>query len=135
MANIQNGMSMTLQATGDIEPRRFVIMSTAADYTGEQAGAGEFPIGVSQEFSRDTPQSGASTLAATTGQQVGVYGITKVCLLDVATTVTAGAILKSDGDGKGIPAGAGDKYGAVSLQSGVAGDQIQVTVTVGELET
>lgn len=90
-------------AGGDIRICRFVKQSTSADYTVLEADANEQTIGISQEGTNDAPTSGASSLAAASGDPVAVYGLGDVCLLTIGSGgVTRGGRLKSDADGKGV---------------------------------
>lgn len=123
-------------AGGDILPHRFVKPSTAADNTCLQAGAGELPIGISQRGTRNTPFGSLDDgKAAVAGESLRLYGPNETCMLELGGTVTAGAVLKADADGKGVAAGAGDKYGAIAGQAGTSGKLIEVLVQIGELET
>ena len=65
---------LSLVATGDIRPSRFVSMSTAADFTVAESNAGEWVLGVSQMGTRDAPGlSGAGTDAAQTGENLHIF--------------------------------------------------------------
>ena len=136
MANTSNAPALSLVATGDIRPSRFIVLSTAADFTAAEANAGEFIVGISQMGTHDPPgTTGAGAQAARTGQVFHAYSGGQQCWLECGTTITRNDILKSDNDGQGVVATAGDKYGAHAMESGVSGDLIQVQVRIGELET
>ena len=128
---MSNAPAFSLFATGTIEPSRFVTLSAAADFTAEQSAAGEKPLGVSQEWSRLTPLTGAATYAAANGQEVSVYSLGQVCYLAAGTGIARGDLLKPDADGKALKAGTSDKYGAIALESGVSGQLIRVQVREG----
>lgn len=78
------------RAGGDISPSRFVKFNTgsgnAADFVVVAAAGATFPImGVSQDGTKfpevtDGFGAGSQTLAAASGDQVGVYGLGDVCL-------------------------------------------------------
>lgn len=121
---------------GNIAPMRFVKPSAAADNTCLQCGAGEMPIGVSQRGTRNTPYSTLDDgFAAIAGESLEVCRPGDRALLELGGTVAAGDHLKSDADGKGLTASAGDKYGARASQAGTSGKIIEVYVFPGELET
>lgn len=134
-----NAPSLTFVCGSTIYPSRFVMVSTAADYTALQAtdgssNHGDEIIGISQEHGRLPPVSGAGTYAGAATDIISVYGVQEVCLLELGSTVTRGDLLKANSDGKGIKATAGsDNYGAVCLQSGVSGDKVRVNVLIGTI--
>lgn len=100
---------------------RFVVFG-ASDELVVAAGAGVLPIGILM----NDPTSGRHAEVAKQG------GGGK---LKIAGVVTRGDMVKSDANGEGLAAVAGDKYGAMAMASGVAGDVIAVEVHPGELET
>jgi hypothetical protein len=111
-------VALSFTAGGNIAPRRFVKLHTAAHQV-VQAGAGDRAIGVSQEGSGSTPIPGASTLAATSGLPIRVYQIGETCELDVAAGTAIGAYLKPDADGKGVVVAAANYASAQALTSTV----------------
>lgn len=113
-----------LRASGAIRPCRFVKMS--GNFTGAEADANEDAVGISYQDQRDPPLSGiaVSTDHASIGDPIRMYTDGDVCLLQYATTVTAGQRLKSDADGQGTPTtGSGDLLRAVALEGGAAGER------------
>jgi hypothetical protein len=123
-------------AGGDIRPCRFVKVSTAANHTLLEADAGELPIGIAGQAAKEAPQDGSDTKAAEANDHVEWFGIGEVALLELGSGgCTAGAVLKSDADGKGVAASAGDKFGAISAEAGSAGELVEVQIIIGELET
>lgn len=119
-------------AGGNIYPCRFVDYSAA--YKVTQAGAGAKCFGVSQVGTRIAPLPDVtSAYAAIDGEQVSVFQDEDETLLELGGTVTAGAELKSDSNGKGVVlAGSGsENIGAVALEAGVSGDLIKVRVHRG----
>ena len=125
---------------GDIYPKRFVKRSTAADFTVLQADADSQPCGISQAWTRDAPGlSGASTVAGASGDSIQVHsnlsGETQdsTVWLELGGTVTRGARLMPDANGKGITATSGKYYGAIADESGVSGEFIRVTPVIGGL--
>ena len=131
---LNNGANISVVAGGDINPARFVKVSTAADFRVLEANAGESVIGISQLASRAVPQGDNSTLAASAGESLGVFGQGQECYLTLGTTVTAGVLLASDNSGCGVVAADDDWVGGQALQSGVAGDLIRVIVDLHQLE-
>lgn len=120
-------------AGGNIYPCRFISQSASAPFTAIQAAAGDATFGISMEGTTVVPIDGytdaSSVYAATLGLPVPYWGEHDDCLLEIAGTVTAGDLLKSDANGKGVTGTPGtDKCGARALQSGVAGEKIRVVV-------
>lgn len=124
------------RAYGNINPSRFVSIYTSADFTVQVAGSGARSIGISQDGSKfpqtaDGWGSGASTVAAEDGDQLTIFGLGEVCLLDVDNTssnITAGSFLmpKTDGSGQGVlSTSAADTpayVGAIALEAPIAGN-------------
>lgn len=120
------------RAGGDISPSRFVKFTTgagsAADFVIVAAAGATFPMmGISQDGSKfphtsDGWGSGASAVAAESGDQISIYGLGDVCLLEVDNSgngILAGSLLSSDANGKGIlSTGAAGNYfvGAIALE-------------------
>lgn len=117
-------------ASGDINPSRFVTKSGA--FTVAQAGAGAVAIGISHEGSKTAPIPGASSLAASAGDPLAVYGDTEACLLEAGAAYAAGAYLKPDSTGRGITAASTEKYSAIAEQAAAAaGVKVIVNVKAG----
>lgn len=129
-------MQPSLRAGGDINKCRFCTLSTSVDRTLLESNAGEMPFAISGEGAQDAPLDGASILAAAAGDQFEYHTMGMTCKLEIGSGgCNPGALLKPDADGKGIAAGAGDKYGAISLAGASEGDIIYVFMKWGELET
>lgn len=114
---------------GNIAPCRFVKLGTTAG-TILQCGANEQIWGISGPGTRRAPLSGWDDgYAGISGDgAINVVGPgDDEALLDLGGTVTYGAFLKSDANGKGV-AGSSDKdvCGAIALSAGVDGDRIKV---------
>lgn len=104
-------------ASGNISPRRFVKIS--GDYTVAQSvasSATEVAIGVSSPGTREAPIPGGSAFAAIAGDPLRVFQLAEVTELEVAVAVTAGQRLKSDANGRGVLAVAGNEYFAEVLK-------------------
>lgn len=116
-----------LVAGGDIRPARFVKLSASADHTGLEADANERSIGIAGRGTRQPPLSdyAVTALHAAAGDPITLAGDGEETLLEYGDTITAGALLKSDADGKGVPvasSGATQQFvGAVALEDGAAG--------------
>lgn len=123
MSAFQNP-NLSVIATGDINPSRFVTLSGSLHVA--ESNAGEVPVGVSQPGTKLFN----SSLAAASGDVVGVFAEAQECWLLFGGTVTAGDRLKSDADGKGVTAGATDPSGAVALESGSSGGLYRVRVEI-----
>lgn len=92
-----------LIAGGDIRPARFIKLSTAADHTALEADANERIFGVAVDAFQDAPMPGGDTDAAESGDAFRYYGVDDTCTVTVGSGgVTAGALLKSDADGKAV---------------------------------
>lgn len=122
-------------AGGNIYPCRFVSMTatgaTPADRTVFQATAGagtegDSISGVSHEGTRRFD----SDYAGIAGDHLRVHGLGDQALLELGSGgATAGVLLKSDANGKGIAVTTDqDRVGAVALQAGAAGAKILVQI-------
>lgn len=91
-------------AGGTIRPSRFVKLNTSADFTVDEADANERIIGISQTGTRDAPGvTGAGTDAASAEEEVMVFHPGQVAPLEAGSGGwSAGDMLKSDADGKGV---------------------------------
>lgn len=121
--------SNNFEASGTIAVATFVKVSGSE--TVAQAGAGDFPIGIAQEWNAAAPVANASAAAASAGDQIKVYGLSDICMLQSSTAGwTAGAQLKPDASGNGVAASSNDTYGAVALDtiSGSALGRVQVII-------
>lgn len=127
------GNPLSQIAGGDINPARFVKLSTAADFTVLEADSNERPYGISVDAAQAAPISGASTLAASAGKSLRVYGIGEECTLTLGSGgATRGGMLVSDADGKGVAAASTGTtvqwVGAEALESGLENEKIKVRV-------
>lgn len=124
------GASYSGIAAGNISPCRFVKKtSTLGEPTITQAGAGDDVYGISQPSTRKAPLAGLDDgFAAIAGETLNVFGPgDDGALLEIAATVTAGQLLKSDANGAGIVAATDkDRACARAKHGGVSGDKIAV---------
>lgn len=122
------------RASGDIRPCRFVTLS--GDYEVAEANAGDYTAGVSQEGLRgpNTPDA-AETLAAATGEQLTIYGPGEYCLLELAATLSAGALVKPNADGEAIAATVDAPVGAVLECGGGDGDRVRALIVNHRTDT
>lgn len=128
-----------LVAGGDIRPFRFIKIDSTpgASHTGLEADANDELIGVCGGETNYAPLSGIITtnLHAKAGQPIKLHGDGEETLLELGDTVTQGQKLKSDNDGLGVPiASIGttlQRYGAIALENGAAGERIRVQVLLG----
>lgn len=118
------------EAATQIMPSRFVKLSVTHDSKIDQAGAGDFPIGVSAEWAKDAPIPSETTGdAAASGESIAVYGVGDICKLELGGTVQVGSAVKSDANGKGVAGTLGtDHCGGFALESGVSGGLIRLYV-------
>lgn len=121
-----------LIAGGTIAPYRFVKASTLADDTGLQASEITTPIVGVTDGSTNGPLSGNH---ATVGQPITLQsGSNGTVLVECGGTITRGAMVQSDGDGKAVTATttSGLNYqGFVALQSGSSGLIIRIQRIAG----
>lgn len=114
-------MGVPLQANGTIAPSRFVKLDTTGDNLAIQATAGSEIIGISKVDQKRTPGlAGSDTVvAADVGDACHIYTLGDYCMLQYGGTVTAGDLLKSDANGRGVTASGTDICGARAVESGV----------------
>lgn len=119
-----------LKAGGDINPSCFVTMSTTVNGTVVESNAGDAKIiGIAQEGVKEAPQTGASTLAAESGDHVRIHFPGEVCLLKMdATGCTVGDFLKPDNSGNGDVAGNDDVSAAMALETAAGSEKVFVLV-------
>lgn len=119
-----------LKAGGDIRPCRFVTMHTSENNTVLESNAGDAKIiGISQEGTKDAPQSGQSTLAAEDEDHLRIHFSGETCLLEMdATGCTVGDFLKPDNDGLGDVAGNDDVSAAIALETASGSEKVLVRV-------
>jgi len=107
---VKRGITIALIAAAAVEAYRFINISGA---NGKMAGAGEGVIG-------------ASDLPAKVGERFDAM-VTGIAEVQLGGTVSANDPLKSDANGKAVVGNiATDRIGGIALESGVAGDVIQV---------
>ena len=114
MATYENIRTMSLVAQDTVAQYHFVKPSTEAFGCEECTADTDISCGISQS-------SGAADEAI----DVAFGGVAKVAC---AGTITVGAALTSDTDGRAKAAGAGDVAHGVALTAGVVGDVISLLV-------
>lgn len=125
--------SPNLVANGNINVASFVKVDSSASNRCVQSGAGDLSIGISQEGANLAPIPGASGLAAVAGNEVKVYGLGDICLLQASTAGwTAGDQLKSNSVGAGVTASSNDTYGAIALETISTNVLGRVQVVIGK---
>jgi len=125
-------ITIPVRAGGDINPSRFVTVDTTARHTVVESNSGDTKIlGISDEATKNAPQTGSSSLAAESGDQFRMHAYGSDPLLELGTGgCTAGDFLKPDNDGKGVTAGAADVAGAIALETGSAGEKVKVQIVL-----
>jgi hypothetical protein len=120
-------------AGGTIKPARFLMASTTADNTVLQATANAKLVGIAQKGTRRTPYSGLDDgNAALAGEPIHYFGPPETAPLELGGTVAAGDYLEADANGAGVTSSTdGHNYGAITPQAGVAGDIVEVQITIG----
>lgn len=121
-------------AGGTIQPSRFVIQDVSQNNAVVQAsGTSDFIVGVCQEWSKLAPLPGAASDAATSGDQIMVYGLGEVCLLQSTTAGwTAGDRLTGDTVGRGLAGSSTNYYGAIALTTLTGAGLGRVQVVLGK---
>jgi hypothetical protein len=129
-------------ASGNIKPARFVKISgefTVDQCTDGTSGEGTPVIGVSQEGSfappgiAETMGSTPTYWAAPSGKTLKVFGLGDVCVVVAGASILAGNFVKSDSDGRAVPASSGDYSGGVALQSVASGEKCLIQVNPHKL--
>ena len=95
-------------AGGAIYPSRFVKIDTSADQTVLQCGANEMGFGISQTGTHDAPGLNGSTAYAANAEldPIKVFLLGERAPLQAGSGgFTAGSLLSSDADGKGVESG------------------------------
>jgi hypothetical protein len=132
------------RATGTIRVARFVKLDSTADHSVLECDANDRIFGISQMGGREAPLPSVTAdppQAAQAGDTVNVYtnGANSVLLQIGSGGCTAGALLESDADGKGVvaPETAGSKrnYGARALAAAAENEYCPVEVLIGVLTT
>ena len=124
--------SIPLRANGNLVMSRFAKMDPSGGNLAIQAGVGDRPVGIVQEYSHRPPYSTLDDgFAAVQGDEVTIYQIGSVCKIELGTTVSPGAYLAPDSLGRGIPATTGVPYGAYTAQGGTVGQIVECEVVVG----
>jgi hypothetical protein len=139
----------SFKANGTIGPSRFVVVDSAGDNllleasstvtpTGGAISGTNVPIiGVSQVGQKRTPGLPGSdvTIAAAQGDVLQIYTFGDVAPIQVAGTVIAGDLLKTNGttDGKALAVAPSTAYSAVevggrALQAGVVGQLVMAAI-------
>lgn len=128
--------SFTKVANGNVSPSRFVKLDTTTGVkdrvvqaTDGAASAGDPIYGISGAGVRNAPLAGWDDgYHAIAGENCMVWGMPeKDVFLELGGTVTVGAFLKSDANGKGVATTTtGDNVGARASEAGVSGDLIRV---------
>lgn len=119
---------LTFRAGDNILPSRFVeLNNSGSNYAGPCGTNGQI-IGVAQEGTRSFPYQGEpAAFAAEDGETFQCYSVGEVCLVEAGAAISAGDLLKSDGDSRAVPiATTGttiQNYGAVALEAATAAGQ------------
>lgn len=119
------------KANGTIAPSVFVKIDTSGDHLVIQATAGSRTIGISQQGMKRAPGLTGSdtTIAAQAGDALMVFTWGDDAPITCGGTVTAGDLLKSDANGKGVTSSAdGDWVAAEALESGTSGAIIRCLI-------
>ena len=119
-------------AATTVRPSRFVIMSNTHDSKVDEANDTDTRLlGISAEWRQDAPIPSETTGdAAASGEQLRVYGMGEICLLDLGSGgAQVGDYMKPDNDGKGVTGTLGTDFcGALAFETGAENDKIRVQV-------
>lgn len=124
-------------AGADIAPSRFVKLT--GNNSVEQCVAGDTADGVSHEGTREAPIPGVTPLAAMAGESCQVYGADEPCEVEAGAAIASGGtLLKSDLNGKAVPALSGVEtagtivpYVAIARTAAAVGEKVKVVITRG----
>jgi len=124
---------MTGVATGNVSPCRFVKIATSANGSITQANATDLIIGVSGPSTRNAPYPGLDDgYHAVAGESVNVFVAGQHTLIELAATLTPGALVKSNASSQAIASTtAGDIYGGILLEGGTSGKLVRMLVMPG----
>ena len=112
-------------------------MSISGNNTVSQSTANQRVFGIASKDAKAAPIPSASTLAAASGDSVGITVAGGVALLEYGDTVTAGQRLKADSVGRGVPmatSGSQQNVGAYALEGGASGELHMVQVYIEALD-
>lgn len=130
-------VTLNVVAGGSISPSRFVkgdTTTTTGDLQVLQCSATtDLPIGISGTFTVGLPIAGAAAQAeaAATGDNLLVYPVGCICLLEAGTGGWGPfTFLSSDTSGRGIPATSGKYAGALSLGTVTTAGQLGRVLTL-----
>lgn len=118
----------SLTAGGTIIPMRAIKLSTSAEFTALQAGAGDKMIGVAPQYQKRVPGlTGSDTdIAAESGDQMDSYGPGDICPVVAAAAVAIGDNIKSSTNGKIVTATTGWVGGIALTAASADGDVVYV---------
>lgn len=124
MASHSDPRVLSFKAGADLSAKqhRFVKFGSTDELVVSASGAAEVVMGILGN-------------APASGEIAEVYLPGGGAKLKLAGTVARGAYIATNATGEGVAAVAGEKYGAMAMESGVSGDVIGVEVILGELET
>lgn len=135
-------VNLSYTAVGNIRPSRFVTQTTDGPLTiAEVSATTNRIVGIMQSGKRNAPGTPAEiAFAAIAGDtQFRVYGDYEICLLTVAENVSAGDILKSDTQGRGVKvdlaSATPQNIGARALQNCANGGLCKVRVQISAAPT
>ena len=124
---ISSNGELSFRASGNIAPSRFVTMSGSSTVAQSNAASASL-IGISGRDLRKFD----STYHAIDGDTCRVHGEGSTALLEFGGTVSAGALITADSNGKGVAwttASTPTKFvGAIALKDAVSGDLAEVLV-------
>ncbi|MCD6262290.1 MAG: DUF2190 family protein [Deltaproteobacteria bacterium] len=110
----------SFDAAADLSEKQYYFVKLSAAHTCNVAGAADSAlIGILQ----NKPESDRAA-------SVRRVGVSKLVL---GGTVTVGAKLTSDANGKGVTATSGQRYGAIALEAGDSGDTISALMEFGKV--
>lgn len=127
------GWGGSFVSVGSILPSRFVKLASGLTGGVAQAGAGDAPIGVSQQGTRNPSYPGLQDgYAATSGENIRVYMAQEECMIEVDAAYNPGVLLKPGTDGIATQASAsGNIYGAILLDASTQANQLVKCRVVG----
>lgn len=128
-----NAQPKAFRADGNISPSRFVSASLINAYSIAQADGTAPILGVARDGAKYAPLPATTNVyAAEAGDSLPIHVEGNV-LVEAGATVTTGALVMADGNGKAIVVtGTGTEYiGGTAVTGGAAGELIQIQVRPG----
>lgn len=119
-------------ASENIGVALFVNILSGTDHQIEVCDAGDIAIGVSANYPQSAVLPGESMgPAAVSGSSCRVFGLGEMCEVTAGGSISAGAYLKPDADGKAVTCSSTNPYSAIARAGASSGEMCQVVIRHG----